>query len=107
MLDPMLNLGLIEREQAGAVLTRDAVLSKAMVRQELDRYSFNLPGQAASYFYGYARIMELRMDAELALGSAFDRLAFNNFLLDQGPLPPALLAKTVHEQYIPAQLAKR
>ena len=107
LLDPMLNLGLINRDQAGTVLTRDAVLSKAMVHQELDRYSFNMPGQAASYFYGYARIMELRMETELALDGAFDRLAFNNFLLDQGPLPPTLLAKAVREQFIPAQLAKR
>ena len=107
MLDPMLNLGLIERGRASALLTRDAVLSKAMVRQELDRYTFNMPGQAASYFYGYARIMELRMGTELTLGNAFDRLAFNNFLLEEGPLPPALLAKAVRERFIPAQLAKR
>ena len=106
VLDPMLNLGLIDRERAGTVLTKDAVLSKAMVRQELDRYSFNMPGQAASYFYGYARMMELRMETELALDKAFDRLAFNDFLLDQGPLPPALLAKAVRDQFIPAQLAK-
>ena len=94
LLDPMLNLGLINRDQAGTVLTRDAVLSKAMVHQELDRYSFNMPGQAASYFYGYARIMELRMETELALDGAFDRLAFNNFLLDQGPLPPTSTCKS-------------
>ena len=106
VLDPMLNLGLIDRDEAGKVLTRDAVLSRAMVRQELDRYSFNMPGQAASYFYGYARIMELRMETELALDNAFDRFAFNNFLLDQGPLPPSLLAKAVRQQFIPAQLAK-
>ena len=107
VLDPMLNLGLIDRDQAGTVLTRDAVLSKAMVGQELDRYSFNMPGQAASYFYGYARIMELRMKTELALDGAFDRFAYNNFLLDKGPLPPNLLAKAVDEQFIPAQLEKR
>ncbi|WP_210165515.1 DUF885 domain-containing protein [Hyphomicrobium sp. 99] len=107
MLDPMLNLGLIEREQASDLLTRDAVLSKAMVRQELDRYTFNMPGQATSYFYGYACIMELRMETELTLGNVFDRLAFNNFLLEEGPLPPALLAQAVRERFIPAQLAKR
>ena len=78
-----------------------------MPGSELDRYSFNMPGQAASYFYGYGRIMELRMEAELALDNAFDRFAFNNFLLDQGPLPPNLLAKAVRDQFIPAQLAKR
>ncbi len=46
------------------------------------------------------------METELALGDKFDRLAFNNFLLDQGLLPPDPLAKAVREQFIPAQKAK-
>ena len=103
MLDPMLNLGLIDRERAGQVLTEDVMLSEPMARQELDRYTFNMPGQAGSYFYGYSRIMQLRMETELALGKQFDRRAYNNFLLDQGLLPPDLLAKAVRERFIPAQ----
>ena len=107
MLDPMLNLGMIDRARAEKVLIDDVGVSKAMARQELDRYTFNAPGQAGSYFYGYARILELRAETELALGEKFDRLAFNNFLLDQGLLPPDLLAKAVREQFVPAQLRKR
>jgi uncharacterized protein (DUF885 family) len=106
MLDPMLNLGTIDRERAGKVLMEEVGLSAAMTRQELDRYTFNSPGQAGSYFYGYARILELRAETELALGDKFDRLAFNNFLLDQGMLPPDLQAKAVREQFVPAQKAK-
>lgn len=106
MLDPMLNLGTIDRARAEKVLIEDVGLSKAMARQELDRYTFNSPGQAGSYFYGYARILELRAETELALGDKFDRLAFNNFLLDQGMLPPDLQAKAVREQFVPAQKAK-
>ena len=104
MLDPMLNLGMIDRPRAEKVLIEDVGVSKAMARQELDRYTFNAPGQAGSYFYGYARILELRAETELALGDKFDRLAFNNFLLDQGMLPPDLLAKAVREQFVPAQM---
>lgn len=107
MLDPMLNLGMIDRARAEKVLIDDVGLSKAMARQELDRYTFNAPGQAGSYFYGYTRILELRAETELALGEKFDRLAFNNFLLDQGMLPPDLLAKAVREQFVPGQLGKR
>jgi hypothetical protein len=107
MLDPMLNLGMIDRARAEKVLIEDVGVSKAMARQELDRYTFNAPGQAGSYFYGYARILELRAETELALGNKFDRLAFNNFLLDQGMLPPDLLAKAVREQFVPVQLGKR
>ena len=53
--------------------------------------------------YGYSRIMQLRMETELALGKQFDRRAYNNFLLDQGLLPPDQLAKAVREQFVPAQ----
>ncbi|MGD6027677.1 DUF885 family protein, partial [Xanthomonas citri pv. citri] len=101
ILDPMLNLGLTDRASAGKVLREQVGFSEAMTKQELDRYMFNMPGQAGSYFYGYSRILELRMGTELALGDKFDRQGFNNFLLDQGLLPPALLAKAVQEEYVP------
>ncbi|HJW47696.1 MAG TPA: DUF885 domain-containing protein [Lysobacter sp.] len=107
MLDPMINLGLTDRETAFKVLTEQAGFSRAMARQEIDRYSVNSPGQAGSYFYGYTRIMQLRAETELALGDRFDRKAYNDFLLDQGLLPPDLLAKAVREVFVPAQKAKR
>nr|WP_255505502.1 DUF885 family protein [Alkalisalibacterium limincola] len=100
ILDPMLNLGLIERDAAERILLEEVVLSPAMARQELDRYQFRAPGQAGSYFYGYQRILELRTEAEFALGDDFDRRAYNNFLLDQGMLPPELLAEAVRTQFI-------
>jgi len=106
MLDPMLNLGLIDRAKAERVLIDEVGLSQAMATQELDRYMVRSPGQAGSYFYGYTRILELRMQTELALGAKFDRLAFNNFLLDQGLLPPDQLAKAVNEVFIPRYTAK-
>ncbi len=105
-LDPMLNLGLIDRDAAFRVLTQDVAISRPYAQQEIDRYMFRLPGQAGSYFYGYSRIMQLRAETEVALGPKFDRFAFNNFLIDQGLLPPDLLAKAVHEQFIPAQMKR-
>lgn len=106
MLDPMLNLGLVTRAEAERVLMEDVMLSAAMARQELDRYTINSPGQAGSYFYGYSRILQLRAETEVALGSRFDRLAFNNFLLDQGLLPPDLIASAVREEFVPARRKK-
>jgi hypothetical protein len=106
MLDPMLNLGLTDRETARKVLEGEVGLSPAMARQELDRYTFNAPGQAGSYFYGYSRILELRMQTELALGDRFDRQAFNDFLLDQGLLPPEQLAEAVRTVFVPRYKAK-
>lgn len=102
MLDPMLNLGLVTSEQAYYVLLHEVGLSKAMAKQEVDRYTLRMPGQAGSYFYGYSRLLEIRAGAELALGEKFDRLAFNNFVLRQGLIPPTLMAKAVQESFIPS-----
>ena len=105
-LDPMLNLGLITRERALEVLLQDVCLSDGMANQEVDRYTFRAPGQATAYFYGYAKLMELRTATEVALGAKFDRQAFNDFIISEGMLPPELLAKSVREQFIPAQLKR-
>lgn len=105
-LDPMLHLGQITKERAFEILTQDVGLSRPMARQEVDRYTFRSPGQATAYFYGYLRLMELRASTEIALGSHFDRQAFNDFILGQGLLPPDLLAKAVREEFIPAHAAK-
>jgi hypothetical protein len=102
-LDPMLNLGLISKERAHDVLRYDVGLSEAMTRQELDRYTFNSPGQATAYFYGYMRLQQLRMQTELALGKQFNHQAFNDFIIGQGLLPPEQLAEAVRTQFIPAQ----
>lgn len=99
-LDPMLNLGLIELEDARRVLIDEVGVSPGDAQQELDRYTFRAPGQATSYFYGYRRLLETRARAELALKDRFDRKAFNDFVLSQGLLPPALLQKAVMEEFV-------
>lgn len=106
MLDPMLNMGLISREDAGRVLREEVGLSEPMVKQELDRYTFRMPGQAGSYYYGYRKLIDLRIETELALGEKFDQHAFNDFLLAQGIIPLTLIAQAVRDEFIPAQLAK-
>jgi len=102
-LDPMLNLGMIAVADARRLLVDDVVLSEAMARQEIDRYTFRAPGQATSYFYGYRRLLETRQSAELALGERFDRKAFHDFVLAQGLLPPALLKEAVMEGFVGAR----
>ena len=79
------------------ILTALTQPSPDALRQEIERYTFRLPGQAGAYFYGYQRLLQLRTETELAMGPRFDRLAFNDFLLDQGMLPPDLLAQAVRE----------
>lgn len=106
MLDPLVNLGKITPEQVKAFLMDQVGLSEGMATQEMQRYVFRAPGQAVSYFYGYQRLMQTREEAELALRGHFDRKAFNDFVLDQGLLPPRLLEKAVMEDFVPAQQAK-
>ncbi|WEN15081.1 DUF885 domain-containing protein [Rhodanobacter sp. AS-Z3] len=105
-LDPMLNLGMITPEQAHEVLTHDVGLSEALATQEVNRYSYDSPGQATAYFYGYMRLQQLRLETELALGSKFQRMAFNDFVIGQGLLPPAQLAEAVRTVFIPRQQGK-
>ena len=100
-LDPGLNLGTISTEDARYILRNEIVLSEALVQSELDRYQFRAPGQATSYFNGYLRLMELRAETELILGKNFNQLAFHDFILSQGLLPPKLIKKAINEEFIP------
>jgi uncharacterized protein (DUF885 family) len=102
-LDPMVNLGEITPDGVKAFLMQDVGLSEGMATQEVQRYTFRAPGQATSYFYGYQRLMETRQAAEVALREKFDRQKFNDFVLAQGLVPPALLRKAVMEEFVPAQ----
>ncbi len=102
-LDPGLQSGRITREEATRILREEVGLSEGMALQEVERYTFRSPGQATSYFCGYTRLMELRTEAERALGPKFNRQKYHDFILAQGMLPPALLKKAVMEEFVPAQ----
>lgn len=102
-LDPMVNLGEISPAGVVSFLMEEVGLSEGMATQEMQRYTFRDPGQATSYFYGYQRLMETRQAAEVALRHKFNRQAFNDFILAQGLVPPALLRKAVKEEFVPAQ----
>src|SRR6266853_120248 len=97
-LDPMVNLGRMTPDGAKAFLMREVALSEPFAQQEADRYAFRMPGQAVSYFYGYTRLRELRLKAELALGPRFDQRRFHDLVIAQGLLPPKLLERAVMQE---------
>jgi uncharacterized protein (DUF885 family) len=100
-LDPGLQNGSISSEEAERILREDVCLSEAMVLQEIQRYTFRAPGQATSYFVGYQRLLELRVDTELHLGTQFNRQAFNDFILAQGLIPPELQRSAIESEFMP------
>jgi hypothetical protein len=101
ILDPELQSGKVTTQQAYDMLEKDVMLSHAFAKEEVERFTFQSPGQANSYFYGYTRILSLRKETELALGKKFDQKKFHDFLLSQGLLPPNLMRKAVLEDFIP------
>jgi len=97
-LDPMVNLARMNPDEAKAFLMREVALSEPFAQQEADRYAFRMPGQAVSYFYGYTRLRELRLKAELALGPRFEQRKFHDLVIAQGLLPPKLLERAVMQE---------
>ena len=98
--DPELQAGATTPDKVKQLLLEDVVLSEAMATQEVERYTFRAPGQATSYFYGYSQLLGLRGEVEKLQGAKFNALAFHDFVLGQGLLPPRLLRKAVMEGFV-------
>jgi uncharacterized protein (DUF885 family) len=65
-------------------------------RAETRRYIVG-PGQATAYKIGMIRILQLRAEAQKALGPKFDIKAFNDMIIASGSLPLSVLDMRVHE----------
>lgn len=102
-LDPMLNLGLITPEQAKNLIMDDIAIGESWAQNEVERYTYRMPGQATAYYYGYSKMQSLRLQTELKLRDQFDQQAFHDFILDQGMLPPHILKDAVMNEFVPSQ----
>jgi prolyl oligopeptidase len=91
------------RQQAIDYLRENTAKTEQDIAVEVDRYIV-WPGQALAYKIGELKIKELRAKAERELQSRFDLGRFHNALLDNGPLPLALLEREI-EGWIEAQKA--
>jgi uncharacterized protein (DUF885 family) len=56
-----------------------------------------MPGQACSYKIGELKIVELRRQAQQALGERFNIKEFHNILLMNGSMPLQILEDQVQE----------
>jgi uncharacterized protein (DUF885 family) len=94
-LDAELQLGRISPDEAHKFLVDEVGISNAYADSLVRRFMFLAPGQATSYFYGFARMQALRSDTETALGARFNLKQFHDAVLRQGLLPPDQLRKAV------------
>lgn len=106
-LDPELQAGLIDTEEARRVLVEDVVISEAFASEEIDRYTFFLPGQAVSYFYGFTRLLKLRERIEREAAERFTLRRFHDFILAQGLVPPDLLEEAAAAEFSESGGAER
>lgn len=81
-------------ERAVNFMVRNTGMSRSSMQGEVIRYSLD-PGQAAAYYIGFMKILELRERARFALGDRFDLREFHDLLLGSGALPLPLLEEVV------------
>ena len=82
------------REEAIAYSLDNEAFPEAGIIAEVERYMV-MPAQALSYKIGQLTILNLRKEAEKALGDAFDIKAFHHTILDAGDMPLAILQQRV------------
>jgi len=103
-LDPMLNLGMITPDEAKSLIMKDMAIGEGWAQNEVERYTYRIPGQATAYYYGYNKMQALRAQTEIRLRDKFDQQAFHDFVLAQGMLPPDILKDAVMNEFVPSQL---
>ena len=85
-------------EEAVSYLVETTGLPREAMEHEVARYAV-WPGQAASYFAGRQRILDMRDRAEAVLGGRFDPAAFNTVVLTGGPRPLSMVDEDVSAWY--------
>ena len=81
--------------------TRQQSIDYGIGAQEVERYVV-WPGQACAYMIGMLRILELRENAQKALGEKFSLPGFHDVVLRTGSVPLDVLAKVL-DQWIADQ----
>lgn len=84
------------RERAIEFMGQNTSLARLDIESEIDRY-IAWPGQALAYKIGELRILQMRRDAEKALGDRFDLKAFHDVLLAGGAMPIEILEARMKE----------
>lgn len=86
----------LTEQQAVAYFKEKTPIAEEAILSEVRRYLV-LPGQATSYKIGMLKIVELRSQAEKALGDKFDIRGFHDTILGGGAMPLTILERRVHD----------
>ena len=84
------------REQAIAFMVEALGDAESAVTTEIERYCV-WPGQACSYKLGHTKWLELRANAQAALGDRFDIRAFHDAGMNTGGVPLTVLERVMTE----------
>jgi uncharacterized protein (DUF885 family) len=90
VVDPGMHALGWSRERAQRFLRDNTAIAEHEIVTEIDRY-IAWPGQAATYYLGQLRILDLRREAEAALGARFDLRNFHDQVLSLGSVPLSVL----------------
>ena len=93
------------RQKAIDYFIANAAKSEADIINEIDRY-IGWPGQALAYKIGQMKMLELRGQAETALGEDFDIRAFHDHMLGAGALPLDILERRM-DDWLAKQVAAK
>ena len=93
------------RQKAIDYFIANAAKSEADIINEIDRY-IGWPGQALAYKIGQMKMLELRGEAETALGEDFDIRTFHDHMLSAGALPLDILERRM-DTWLAEQVAAR
>lgn len=90
------------RDQMVQYFRDHTAMDDITIQEEVDRY-IAWPGQALAYDVGRLKILELRSEAQKALGANFDIRKFHDEVLDSGALPLNVLQQRVEAWIGPQQ----
>lgn len=86
-LDPEVQLGISNSKDVDKVFIDELGVSPVMSGLEYRRYTFEDPGQAPAYYYGFLKIKEIYADVKKAHSVSFNDKCFNDSLISLGLLP--------------------
>lgn len=86
-LDPLVQAGQMTEAQVLQVHVNEIGLAESFAKGEFSRYSWRMPGQATSYYFGMKKLLEIKEEIKAQNGAHFSEKKFNDTVVSMGPVP--------------------